>query len=186
MEGKLITTKGLEAYTEQLKTFIDNTYQTKASMSEYTKTANLSSVLNATVATNAQLQNNYYTKKESDNKYGNPIYKHTITVVSQGNFRMSLTIFTTKAEKYEDAEEFRKDWAENRGIISVLAGASVPGTIFTGAVVGVIAASGGSIAVRISGIQAGGTGSNWDQIYPLNKWDYWTIQEDRQPNLSRI
>ena len=58
MEGKLITTKGLEAYTEQLKTFIGSTYQTKADMSEYTKTANLSSVLNATFATNAQVQNN--------------------------------------------------------------------------------------------------------------------------------
>lgn len=186
MEGKLITTKGLEAYTQQLKTFIGSTYQTKADMTEYTKTANLSSVLNATFATNAQLQNNYYTRKECDNRYGNPIYKHTITVVSQGNFRMSLTIFTTKAEEYEDAEEFRKDWAENREIISVLAGASVPGTIYTGVVVGVIAASGGSIAVRISGIQSGSTGSNWEQIYTLNKWEYWIIQGNQEPNPSRI
>ena len=29
MEGKLITTKGLEAYTEQLKTFIDNTFNVR-------------------------------------------------------------------------------------------------------------------------------------------------------------
>ena len=62
MEGKLITTAGLTAYTEQLKTFIGDTYQTKASMSEYTKTANLSSVLDVTFATNAQLRQNYYTR----------------------------------------------------------------------------------------------------------------------------
>lgn len=109
MEGKLITTKGLEAYTQQLKTFINDTYQTKASMSEYTKTANLSSVLNTTFATNAQLQQNYYTKKESDNKYGNPIYRHTIAVVSANNFSINIIIFTTRATKYKTAEEFRKD-----------------------------------------------------------------------------
>lgn len=178
MEGKLITTKGLEAYTEQLKTFIDNTYQTKASMSEYTKTANLSSVLNATFATNAQLQNNYYTKKESDNKYGNPIYKHTVTVVYSQFSRIDLTIFTTRAERYETAAQFRTDWVENRKIISVLADAAsttatpgTPATVFKGTVIGVIAASDG-IAVRISGIQADSTASKWDQIYTLTKWSY--------------
>ena len=174
MEGKLITTKGLEAYTEQLKTFINNTYQTKASMSEYTKTANLSSVLNATFATNAQLQNNYYTKRESDNKYGNPIYRHTIAVVSANNFSINIIIFTTRAEKYNTAEEFRKDWAENRTIISVLADANnrSPSTVLKGTVVGVIDAS-GSIAIRISGIQVNSTVSNWDQVYTLTAWDYW-------------
>ena len=96
MDGKLITTKGLEAYTQQLKTFIDNTYQTKASMSEYTKTANLSSVLDATFATNTQLRQKYYTKIESDDKYGNPIYRHTIAVASANNF-------STRATKYKTA-----------------------------------------------------------------------------------
>ena len=179
MEGKLITTKGLEAYTEQLKTFIDNTYQTKASMSEYTKTANLSSVLNATFATNAQLQNNYYTKKESDNKYDNPIYRHTISVYYTQYFQVSLTIFTNRATKYKTAEEFRKDWAENRTIISVLADAitpaidaSHPSTVSKGSVVGVIAVS-GTIAVRINGLEAGNAASNWDGIYTLNRWNYW-------------
>ena len=109
MEGKLITTKGLEAYTEQLKTFINDTYQTKASMSEYTKTTNLSSVLNATFATNAQLQNNYYTKKESDSKYGNPIYRHTISVVSANNFSINIIIFTNRATRYKTAREFNTD-----------------------------------------------------------------------------
>ena len=41
MEGKLITTEGLKAYTEQLKTWIGDTYQTKADMALYTKTADL-------------------------------------------------------------------------------------------------------------------------------------------------
>lgn len=174
MEGKLITTKGLEAYTQQLKTFIGDTYQTKASMSEYTKTADLSSVLNATFATNAQLQQNYYTKKESDNKYGNPIYRHTIAVVSANNFSINIIIFTTRATKYKTAEEFRKDWAENRTIISVLADANnrSSSTVLKGTVVGVIDAS-GSIAIRISGIQVNSTVSNWDQVYTLTAWDYW-------------
>lgn len=174
MEGKLITTAGLTAYTEQLKTFIDNTYQTKASMSEYTKTANLSSVLKATFATNAQLQNNYYTKRESDDRYGNPIYRHTIAVVSANNFSINIIIFTTRATKYKTAEEFRKDWAENRTIISVLADANnrSPSTVLKGTVVGVIDAS-GSIAIRISGIQVNSTVSSWDQVYTLTAWDYW-------------
>lgn len=174
MEGKLITTTGLTAYTEQLKTFIDNAYQTKASMSEYTKTANLSSVLSSTFATNEQLQQNYYTKKESDNKYGNPIYRHTIAVVSANNFSINIIIFTTRATKYKTAEEFRKDWAENRTIISVLADANnrSSSTVLKGTVVGVIDVS-GSIAIRISGIQAGSTVSNWDQVYTLTAWDYW-------------
>lgn len=174
MEGKLITTAGLTAYTEQLKTFINDTYQTKASMSEYTKTANLSSVLSSTFATNAQLQQNYYTKRESDNRYGNPIYKHTITVVSANNFSINIIIFTTRPTKYNTAEEFRKDWAENRTIISVLADANnrTPSTVLKGTVVGVIDAS-GSIAIRISGIQVNSTVSNWDQVYTLTAWDYW-------------
>lgn len=174
MEGKLITTTGLTAYTQQLKTFIDNTYQTKASMSEYTKTANLSSVLNETFATNAQLQQKYYTKRESDDKYGNPIYRHTIAVVSANNFSINIIIFTTRATKYKTAEEFRKDWADNRTIISVLADANnrSTSTVLEGNVVGVISVS-GSIAIRISGIQANSTVSNWDQVYTLTAWDYW-------------
>ena len=176
MEGKLITTKGLEAYTQQLKTFIGGTYQTKASMSEYTKTANLSSVLDATFATNAQLRQNYYTKKDSDDKYGNPIYRHTISVVYANNFSMNIIIFTTRATKYKTAEEFRKDWAENRTVISVLADANnrSTNTVLKGNVVGVISVS-GSIAIRISGIQANSTVSNWDQVYTLTAWDYWNI-----------
>ena len=174
MEGKLITTKGLEAYTQQLKTWIDGTYQTKALMSEYTKTANLSSVLDATFATNAQLQQNYYTKTASDNRYGNPIYRHIISVVSANNFSINIIIFTTRATKYKTAEEFRKDWAENRTIISVLADANNrnPSTVLKGTVVGVIDAS-GSIAIRISGIQVNSTVSNWDQVYTLTAWHYW-------------
>ena len=97
MEGKLITTKGLEAYTEQLKTFIGDTYQTKADMSLYTKTADLPKYLDTKyIAINSSL-------------YCNPIYKHTITVYYTQYFQVSLTIFTTKATKYKTAEEFRKD-----------------------------------------------------------------------------
>lgn len=180
MEGKLITTVGLAAYTEQLKTFIDNTYQTKADMSLYTKTADLSRYLDTKyIAINSSL-------------YCNPIYKHTITVYYTQYFQVSLTIFTTRAERYNNADEFRNDWIENRKIISVLADAitpaidaSHPSTISKGSVVGVIAVS-GTIAVRISGLEAGNAASNWDGIYTLNRWNYWNKQENQQPNPCRI
>ena len=180
MEGKLITTKGLEAYTEQLKTFIGDTYQTKADMSLYTKTADLPKYLDTKyIAINSSL-------------YCNPIYKHTITVYYTQYFQVSLTIFTTKATKYKTAEEFRKDWAENRTIISVLADAitpaidaSHPSTVSKGSVIGVIAVS-GTIAIRISGLEAGSAASDWDGIYTLNRWNYWNKQENQQPNPSRI
>ena len=174
MEGKLITTKGLEAYTQQFKTFISDTYQTKADMALYKKTNELFNYLDTR-----------YIAKDSS-LYCNPIYKHTITVVHSQYFGISLTIFTTRAEKYNTAEEFRKDWAENRKIISVLADATstTPATVFKGTVLGVIAAS-GSIAVRFSGIQADSAASKWDEVYTLNRWSYWDKQGD-QPNPSRI
>ena len=168
MEGKLITTKGLEAYTQQLKTWLGDTYQTKADMASqmalYTKTADL---------------HNYLDKRyivQGSALYGNPIYRHTVTVVYSQYSRINLTIFTTTDTRYTTAEEFRKDWAENRKIISVLADASTSGTsgapgTFKGTVLGVIAASDG-IAIRISGIQVNSTVSNWDQVYTLTAWDY--------------
>ena len=161
MEGKLITTEGLKAYTEQLKTWIGNTYQTKSDMNAYTKTADLFTYLDTR-----------YIAKDSS-VYCNPIYKHTISVFSVNNFGISLTIFTTRANKYDIASDFRKDWVENRKIISVLADASNPSTVFKGTVVGVITAS-GNVTVRISGIQVGNTGttSEWAGIYTLNKWSY--------------
>ena len=179
MEGKLITTKGLEAYTQQFKTFIGDTYQTKADMALYKKTNELFNYLDTR-----------YIAKDSS-LYCNPIYKHTITVVHSQYFGISLTIFTTRAEKYNTAEEFRKDWAENRKIISVLADASSPGNVFEGTVGGVIDVSSstgvpGSIAVRISGIQAGSTTSNWDEIYTLSEWNYWNEPGNQQPNPCRI
>ena len=101
MEGKLITTEGLKAYTQQLKTWIGGTYQTKADMDLYKKTTDLFDYLDTRyIAQNSTL-------------YGNPIYKHIVNVLSENNFAMSLTIFTTRAEGYKTAEEFRKDWAEN-------------------------------------------------------------------------
>lgn len=172
MEGKLITTEGLKAYTQQLKTWIGDTYQTKADMTSYTKTADLFTYLDTR-----------YIAKDSP-VYGNPIYKHTITVVSANNFSMSLTIFTTRATKYNNAKEFSTDWVTNRKIISVLADGikySAATTLFQGAVVGVTSISGG-IAVRISGIESGSTVSNWDQTYTLNKWSY----VDQQSNPCRI
>ena len=159
MEGKLITTEGLKAYTQQLKTWIGSTYQTKADMASYKKTNDLFDYLDTR-----------YISKDST-VYGNPIYKHTITIVSANNFGISLTIFTTRATKYANAIDFRNDWVENRKIISVLADASNPGTVFKGTVVGVIDVS-GSIIVRISGIQVGSTTSNWDQVYTLTTWSY--------------
>lgn len=165
MEGKLITTEGLKAYTQQLKTWIGGIYQTKddtkADMALYTKTADLFTYLDTR-----------YIAKDSP-VYGNPIYKHIIYVFSANNFRIKLTIFTTRANTYIKAGQFRKDWVEDRKIISVLADASNNSTVFIGTVVGVIAASNG-IAIRINGIQAGGTdtASNWDAIYTLNEWSY--------------
>ena len=168
MEGKLITTKGLEAYTKQLKTWIGDTYQTKADMASqmalYTKTADL---------------HNYLDKRyimQGSALYGNPIYKHTVTVVYSQYSRIDLTIFTTRAERYETAAQFRTDWVKDKKIISVLADASTSGTsgtpsTFKGTVLGVIAASDG-IAVRISGIQAGSAASSWDQVYTLTAWNY--------------
>ena len=41
--------------------------------------------------------------------YCNPIYKHTVTVFTQNNFGIILTIFTTRATAYTTADEFRKD-----------------------------------------------------------------------------
>ena len=165
MEGKLITTEGLKAYTEQLKTWIGDTYQTKADtkadMALYTKTADLYNYLD----------DRYIAKNSS--LYGNPIYKHIISVFSADRFVINLTIFTTRANTYKNVGEFRKDWVENRKIISVLADASNPSTVFKGTVVGVITAS-GNITVRISGIQVGSTStaSDWDGIYTLNTWIY--------------
>ena len=170
MEGKLITTEGLKAYTQQLKTWIGDTYQTKADMTSYTKTDDLFTYLDTR-----------YIAKDSP-VYGNPIYKHTVTVVSANNFSMSLTIFTTRATKYNNANEFSTDWVANKKIISVLADGvkySAATTLFQGTVVGVTLISGG-IAVRISGIDS--TMSNWDQIYTLNKWSY----VDQQSNPGRI
>lgn len=170
MEGKLITTTGLTAYTQQLKTWIGDTYQTKADMTSYTKTADLFTYLDTR-----------YIAKDSP-VYCNPIYKHTIDVVSVNNFSMRLTIFTTRATKYNNAKEFSTDWISNRKIISVLAdGAkySAATILFQGTVVGVTSVS-GSIAVRISGIQSDST--VWDQIYTLNKWSY----VDQQSNPGRI
>lgn len=170
MEGKLITTTGLTAYTQQLKTWIGDTYQTKADMALYTKTADLSKYLDTR-----------YIAKDSS-LYGNPIYKHIVNVMSSNNFSMSITIFTTRATKYNNATEFSTDWVTNGKIISVLADGikySAATTLFQGAVVGVISLSGG-IAVRISGIDS--TMSNWDQTYILNKWSY----VDQQSNPSRI
>lgn len=170
MEGKLITTTGLTAYTQQLKTWIGDTYQTKADMTSYTKTDDLFTYLDTR-----------YIAKDSP-VYGNPIYKHTVSVVSVNNFSMSLTIFTTRATKYNNANEFSTDWVTNRKIISVLADGikySAATTLFQGAVVGVTSISGG-IAVRISGIDS--TMSNWDQTYTLTKWSY----VDQQSNPGRI
>ena len=170
MEGKLITTEGLKAYTQQLKTWIGGTYQTKADMNAYAKIANLSEYLDTRyIAINSSL-------------YGNPIYRHTVTVASANNFSMSLTIFTTRATKYNSAREFSADWAaNNKKIISVLAyGHTYSGTIFEGTVVGVF--SGSDITVRISGIQTSGPTSNWDSVYTLTIWNY----VDQQPNPSRI
>ena len=170
MEGKLITTTGLKAYTQQLKTWIGDTYQTKADMALYTKTADLSKYLDTKyIAINSTL-------------YGNPIYKHTVNVVSSNNFSMTLTIFTTRATKYKTAKEFSTDWESNRNIISVLARGinySAATILFQGTVVGVYLISSGS-AVRISGIDS--TMSNWDQTYTLNKWSY----VDQQSNPGRI
>lgn len=174
MEGKLITTKGLEAYTEQLKTWIGSTYQTKTDMTLYKKTAELYDYLDDRyIAINSSL-------------YCNPIYKHTINVYFTQYFHISLTIFTTRAEKYNNAEDFRRDWAENKKIISVLADAAstTPATVFKGTVVGVIAAS-GSITVRFSGIKADSAASKWDEVYTLNRWSYWDKQGD-QSNPCRI
>ena len=172
MEGKLITTTGLTAYTQQLKTWIWDTYQTKADMDLYKKTDDLFTYLDTR-----------YIAKDSP-VYGNPIYKHTVTVMSGNNFSMSLTIFTTRATKYNNAKEFSTDWVANRKIISVLADGikySAATTLFQGAVVGVTSISGG-IAVRISGLEAGSAASNWDGIYTLNKWSY----VDQQSNPGRI
>lgn len=172
MEGKLITTTGLTAYTQQLKTWIGDTYQTKADMALYTKTADLSKYLDTKyIAINSTL-------------YGNPIYKHTVNVVSVNNFSINITIFTTRATKYKTASEFSTDWVANRKIISVLADGikySATTTVFKGTVVGVASVS-GSIAIRISGIESGSDISNWDQTYTINRWDY----SDQQPNPGRI
>lgn len=170
MEGKLITTEGLKAYTQQLKTWIGDTYQTKADMDLYKKTDDLFTYLDTR-----------YIAKDSP-VYCNPIYKHTVSVVSVNNFSMNITIFTTRATKYKTASEFSTDWVANRKIISVLADGvkySAATTLFQGTVVGVTSVS-GSIAVRISGIQSDST--VWDQIYTLNKWSY----VDQQSNPGRI
>lgn len=162
MEGKLITTEGLKAYTQQLKTWIGDTYQTKADMTSYTKTADLFTYLDTR-----------YIAKDSS-LYCNPIYRHTVSVVSVNNFSINITIFTTRATKYKTASEFSTDWVSNRKIISILADGikySAATTLFRGIVVGVTSISGG-IAVRISGIDS--TMSNWDQIYTITKWDYLT------------
>ena len=162
MDGKLITTEGLKAYTEQLKTWIGSTYQTKTDMTSYTKTADLFTYLDTR-----------YIAKDSS-VYGNPIYKHTITVFFDHDFGISLTIFTTRATKYKTSSEFKTDWVDNRTIISVLADAinySAATTVFKGTVIGVIAES-GNTTVRISGIKTGNTASNWDQICTLNEWIY--------------
>ena len=159
MEGKLITTEGLKAYTEQLKTWIGDTYQTKADMNAYTKTADLFTYLDTR-----------YIAKDSS-VYCNPIYKHTISVFSDHDFGISLTIFTTRANKYDTADDFINDWIRNRKIISVLANASHASVVFKGTVIGVIAES-GHTTVRISGIKTGNTASNWDQICTLNEWIY--------------
>ena len=170
MEGKLITTTGLKAYTQQLKTWIGGTYQTKADMTSYTKTADLFTYLDTR-----------YIAKDSS-LYGNPIYKHTVTVVSNApSFMIYLTIFTTRATKYKNEHEFSTDWVAKRNIISVLAyGKHYSGTVFEGTVVGVI--SGSDITVRISGIQASSTVSNWDQVCTLNTWSY----VNQQSNPGRI
>lgn len=168
MEGKLITTKGLTAYTQQLKTWIGDTYQTKADMTSYTKTADLFTYLDTR-----------YIAKDSA-LYGNPIYKHTVNVLSANNFSISLTIFTTRATRYKTSSEFKTDWVDNRTIISVLADGikySAATTLFQGAVVGVTSIS-GSIAVRISGIESGSAVSNWDQTYTINRWSYLDIQSN--------
>ena len=166
MEGKLITTTGLTAYTQQLKTWIGDTYQTKADMDLYKKTADLFTYLDTR-----------YIAKDSS-LYCNPIYKHIINVMSKDNFSISLTIFTTRATRYRTSSDFKTDWVDNRTIISVLAKAanySATPTFFNGTVVGVASVS-GSIAVRISGIDD--NISNWDQTYTLNKWDYSDIQSN--------
>ena len=170
MEGKLITTTGLKAYTQQLKTWLGDTYQTKADMALYTKTADLSKYLDKRYVI------------QGSALYGNPIYRHIVNVVSSNNFSMSLTIFTTRATKYNNVSEFSADWVTNGKIISVLADGinySAATILFQGAVVGVISLSGG-IAIRISGIDS--TVSNWDQTYILNKWSY----VDQQSNPGRI
>ena len=126
MEGKLITTTGLKAYTQQLKTWLGDTYQTKADMALYTKTADLSKYLDTKyIAINSSL-------------YGNPIYKHIVTVVSTPGFILHLTIFTTRATRYKTSSEFKTDWVDNRTIISVLADAinySAATTVFKGTVI---------------------------------------------------
>ena len=168
MDGKLITTEGLKAYTEQLKTWIGDTYQTKADMDLYKKTDDLFTYLDTR-----------YIAKDSP-VYGNPIYKHTVTVVSKNSFSINLTIFTTRATRYKTSSEFKTDWVDNRTIISVLADAinySATTTVFKGTVVGVASVS-GSIAVRISGIESGSDISNWDQTYTINRWSYWDIQSN--------
>ena len=168
MEGKLITTTGLTAYTQQLKTWIGDTYQTKADMDLYKKTDDLFTYLDTR-----------YIAKDSS-LYCNPIYKHTVTVVSKNSFSINLTIFTTRATRYKTSSEFKTDWVDNRTIISVLADAinySATTTVFKGTVVGVASVS-GSIAVRISGIESGSDISNWDQTYTINRWSYWDIQSN--------
>lgn len=168
MEGKLITTTGLTAYTQQLKTWIGDTYQTKADMDLYKKTDDLFTYLDTR-----------YIAKDSP-VYGNPIYKHIITVMSKDNFSINLTIFTTRATRYKTSSEFKTDWVDNRTIISVLAEAtnySAAPTFFNGTVVGVASVS-GSIAVRISGIESGSGISNWDQTYTINRWSYLDIQSN--------
>lgn len=173
MEGKFITTEGLKAYTQQLKTCIGDIYQTKADMDAYKKTADLFTYLDTR-----------YIAKDSL-LYANPIYKHTITVFFEHDFTINLTIFTTRANKYDTADDFRKDWVENRKIISVLAHASHASAVFEGTVVGVIAVS-GRIDIRISGIKTSSTAPDWDSICTINEWQYWHQQQDQQSNPCRI
>ena len=66
-------------------------------MALYTKTADL---------------HNYLDKRyivQGSALYGNPIYRHTVTVVYSQYSRINLTIFTTTDTRYTTAEEFRKD-----------------------------------------------------------------------------
>ena len=168
MEGKLITTKGLTAYTQQLKTWLGDTYQTKADMALYTKTADLSKYLDKRYVI------------QGSALYGNPIYKHTVTVVSTPGFILHLTIFTTSAAKYQTAREFSAVWEASWTLRSGFGEGANSSGVFNGIVVGVISIS--ATTVRISGIQASSTVSNWDQVYTLNTWIY----SDQQPNPARI